>query len=336
MSPLHANPYPSRATRAFARAQVALLLVLSSAIGAAACQAPGSAKTDPKSTESIAPADEPLPNKPTPELALEPIGYFLTEMDARARAWTNLKLGARSAEEMRKLRLLEQEIARRAQERFADVLEELRGGPPKNRAIAALVLGFSGEVSAQQALLVALGDEDAQVVGNALVGLGVLALPDTATAQIAYVLRTHPEGWTRSNAAYALQRIAANARAQQIPLSSEVVESCRLALIDPEPGVRAQAATTLGVLADPSAVAALADLLFDEESLVCVAAARALRAIGQEQLEQKGACARALVQGWERARAERKRALRLELMHLAQTDYGDSTDEWKQWAFRMP
>lgn len=334
MSSFHASAIHASAARARARALAALLLL--GALCAAACQAPGAAKSNEAAGAQAAAADEPLPNKPTPELALEPIGYFLTEMDARARAWTNLKLGARSAEELRKLRLLEQEIARRAQERFADVLEELRGGPPKNRAIAALVLGFSGEVAAQQALLVALGDEDPQVVGNALVGLGVLALPDTATAQIAYVLRTHPEGWTRSNAAYALQRIAANARAQQLEVSSEVVESCRLALIDPEPGVRAQAATTLGVLAEASAVAALADLLFDEESLVCVAAARALRAIGQEQLEQKGACARALVQGWERARAERKRALRLELMHLAQTDYGDSVDEWKRWAFRMP
>jgi HEAT repeat protein len=262
------------------------------------------------------------------------IGYFLNKVDERVRAWSNLKLDARSEADLHTQNLLEQTLQYDTKRRVDELVAQLESGPPRNRAIAAVGLGFSGMPQAQPALLAALTDPDSHVVGNALLGLGVLGAADTPTAEIAYVLRTHRDSWTRNNAAFALQRIATARSADA--RDPELAASLREALADEMAGVRAQCAATLGALHDTESVRPLSDLLYDGENLVALAAAAALASIGAEVPEQKGPTARALVAAYSRARAERRPSLQRELARLADANLGTDVEPWKEWAFKLP
>jgi HEAT repeat protein len=255
-------------------------------------------------------------------------------VDERARAWSNLKLDARNDEDMRKLRVLEQTLQYDTRKRIDELLAQLESGPPRNRTIAAMGLGFSGQPRAQAALLAALGDPDPDVVSNSLLALGILGLPDTPTAEISYHLRAHRDGWARNNAAFALQRISTARTAGQV--DPDLNASLREALTDDMAGVRAQCAATLGALADADSVRALSDLLYDAENLVALAAAGALSSIGAGVSNQRGPCARALVAAYSKARPERRPGLHLELARLAGSNYGDEVQPWRDWAFRLP
>lgn len=262
------------------------------------------------------------------------IGYFLNKIDERVRAWSNLKLDARSEDEIHTRNLLAQTLQYDTKRRVDELVAQLESGPPRNRAIAAVGLGFSGLPQAQPALLAALTDPDPQVVSNALLGLGILGASDTPTAEIAYLLRTHRDGWTRNNAAFALQRIA-TARAPGA-LDPTLASSLREALGDEMAGVRAQCAATLGSLQDPESVRPLSDLLYDGENLVALAAASALASIGSQVPAQKGPSARALVAAYSKARSERRPSLQRELARLANSNLGTDVEPWKEWAFKLP
>lgn len=259
------------------------------------------------------------------------IGFFLAEFDASLRAWNRLRLTAGSDDDARTLRTLENEMAHRAAERRDELVDELEFGPPQSRPIAAAALGFTADPSVQGPLLNALADGEPQVVQHALLALGLLELPDTPTAQIGHLLRQHPDPWTRNNAAYALQRIAlAGGR------SEDIVASSRQALFDEEPGVRAQAAATLGVVADAGARERLQDLLYDDHNLVASAAAASLGRIATEHAEAKGPVARALVDALARVPPSRQARLLRELARLSDVPHGDDVQAWREWAYRLP
>jgi len=171
--------------------------------------------------------------------------------------------------------------------------------------------------------------------------LGILGQADTPTAEIAYHLRTHGDGWARNNAAYALQRIAAApnegaADPGEGAADPALAASLREALADEMAGVRAQCAATLGRLGDAEAVRPLSDLLYDAENLVALASAGALASIGSSVPAQKGPCARALVAAFSKASPERRPGLQRELARLANANYGTDLSSWKEWAFKLP
>ncbi len=275
------------------------------------------------------PASEPytFSKGPSPDS----IGYFLTEFDNSLRYWNNASLTARSEKDFRVLRGLERELTYRSGQRREELVLELESGPPQNRAIAAVALGFTGEELVLSPLLAALSDEDETVLQNALMGIGLLASPDTPVAPVAYQLRTHSDPRTRNNAAYALHRLAGTGVRNE-----ELLSAARAALADEEPGVRAQAASLLGLLVDTLSAQALGDLLYDEKPLVSAAAASALAHLGKQAPETKGECARLLVAAFERGDGPLRRRVRSELVSLNQDDLGDEVDRWREWAYRLP
>jgi HEAT repeat protein len=232
--------------------------------------------------------------------------------------------------EQRQLHLLEGQLRRDARLRLGEVIAELESGPPNNRAVAGVALGFAGVVEAQSPLLAALDDPDSKVVANALLGLGLLALPDTPLAQICYLMRRSPDPYTRNNAALALKYVLDAGGEDDC-----AAESAREAVLDDLPGVRASAALILALTKDAEAMPLLGDLIYDDVPLVCQAAARALARLGREP-ELMGDAARTLVATLDRVDARHRPIVIRELERLARETFGEDTEEWRDWAYRLP
>lgn len=282
------------------------------------------------STEKADVAAEPYYGALTSEREEETLGYYMAELDARLRAWSRYKLTARDDRDRRTRSLLESELAEKTNERFDELLVELSSGPPPNRTVAAMALGFSKNAEALGALVSALSDRNDDVVANALIGLGLLASPQTPLAQVCFLLGSHSDGYTRTNAAYCLQRITEAGGRDDC-----VAEECRFALADTEPGVRAQCAAILGRLADRSDADGLVELLEDEEPLVVAAAATALTEIALRFPESKGAIARTLVDSVERIDRTLRGTVFRQLQRLSDEELGGDLAAWRDWAYRQ-
>ncbi len=266
-----------------------------------------------------------------PEPASLSIGAFLARVDTQVEMWCELTLIASTEEQRAQCRGLQLNLARECAPRIGELIVELEGGPPLNRRRAAAGLGFTFKPEAQGPLLGALHDPSDEVVSNALLGLAVLGMPDTPLESVARLVRTHPDSFLRSNAAWAMRTIVeAGARD---PVAGE---AARMALVDPEPNVRVQSALVLGILADPGSTEALGDLLYDRTRLVAAAGARSLALIGRADASQKGRCARALVRAWERVDPQTRRSVHRALIRLRQADLGDEVGDWVEWAGNMP
>jgi len=304
--------------------RLALAPALLAAGVAAGCSADGKEVEDPYPLDAEA---KPLVD----EMASAEIGAYLQELDKRMRAWGRYKLEARTASDQRVRRSLEQDLVMRTRQRMDELILELESGPPINRAVAAAALGFTGDARVHGPLLVALSDREDLVVNSALLGLGLLARADTPLGEICFLMRSHPDGRMRNNAAYAIQRIVAAGGTD-----SCVVESCRSALVqDTEPGVRSQAALVLGHLAVAEAIGELGNLLEDDEALVVVSAAHALRQIAQARPEARAAAARQLADGLDRVPLNVRGTLLAELVELSGVNLGAESRPWREWAFKL-
>jgi len=271
------------------------------------------------------------PYTPPAELEPDSIGYFLAEYDKSLRRWTDLRLAPASQRDARMLRALDLNLRQRAIKRKQELVGVLETGPRSNREVAAVALGFTGDPSVLSPLLAALADPNESVVEKVLLGLGVLADPETPLAKILFLLQAATQPWTRSNAAYALHCIvAAGGNDDSLP------EACRMALTDEEPGVRAQAASVLGMIHDADSIQNLGDLLQDDVNLALQAAATALARIGREHVEKKGVVARLLVDALDRVERSQRPWLIRELMRLADRNLGEESDPWREWAYRLP
>jgi len=100
--------------------------------------------------------------------------------------------------------------------------------------------------------------------------------------------------------------------------------------------VRAQCASSLGVLADVGAVKLLGELLHDPTNLVALASATALARIGREHAEQKGATARELAGALEEVGADRRQHLLGALRWLSGDNFGEDAVPWLEWAHKLP
>ncbi len=276
------------------------------------------------------------PYAPDPDRPEVPIGAFLTEMDGNIRAWTTLTLTAKSEADVRKWRVLEQDLVYRASGRKAELLEQLESGPPINRTVAAMGLGFvrppeEGEKIVGP-LLNALGDSDPQVVNNAVVALGMLASPSTPIGPIAALLAKESDNRLRGNAALTLRKVIEAGA----PWDPQWIGEVRHGLIDPGPEVMTQCCLLLGLIGDVESIESLALLLQQQPALVCSAAAKALALIGTRVPESEGACARALVAGYKEASDELRPRIRRPMVELAGRDFGDDPEPWEEWAQRKP
>lgn len=282
-------------------------------------------------------AAEPEPYK-GPEEFVEPpspddvsMGKFLADFDTSMRFWTNRMLGARSEEQRREARELENIMGVQAVRRFDELVVELQTGPARNRQRAAAALGFSHDRAALAPLVAALDDPDPDVVHNALLGLTLLGFPETPSDPILALMSDSPDAETRSNAAYALRTFV---EAGQDP--APYLGTVRAALSDPEGGVRVQCALLLGLAADPESVEKLGDMLYAPEALVQHAAIEALKLVGTGDPHTKGPVARLLVTRWRKADRKLEPRLRLAMVQLAGIDYGEEPTPWIEWAQKLP
>jgi len=260
------------------------------------------------------------------------IGYLLAEFDRRMSMWSSLKNEKRNEGDALKIKLLHEELRRKARKELGRLVRTLETDDArKNREVAAAALGFSDDPAVLSPLLAALADADNSVIQKALFGLGILASAETPTQQITYIMTSHPDPITRTNAAYALLRVT-----ERGVRDEEIVADCRSALFDTEAGVRAQAAGILGVVKDADSVDALGDLLTDKVNLVAKAAASSLVNIGASESDQKAKVARLLVDAYERSSQRRRPWIRAQMAFLADQDLGPELSGWLDWAYRLP
>ncbi len=295
------------------------------------CAGTGSADKAKTDAAQAKPDPEPFAEQAEKNRKIEPIGKYLADLDNSMRAWTRLHMTAATADERKKARLLELNIATRAHQRRSEITEQLVTGPLANRVIAASALGFTRDAEAQSPLLSALEDSSQDVVANALLGLMLLGRSDTPLDRICDLARTSSDAGVRTNAMQCLASLV-QAGAQ----ADCAVGTARLGLSDTEPAVRAHSALLLGELEDTESVQVLIDTVQDTVPLVSSAALRSIVWIGRQQGSVKGRIARALLELHENAKASHKNQYRRALVELAGIDYGNDTKEWTDWASRLP
>jgi HEAT repeat protein len=261
---------------------------------------------------------------------VQAIGMFLREINARIRAWTQLTMTARTAEQRLRVSLLEQDLTLRTNERRDEIIHELESGPRANRIIAASALGFTHASEAHSPLLAALEDPDVEIQNNALLGLTLLGRADTPLERVCELLSGGGDGWVRSNAASCASTLV-NAGAR----SDCLLDAARGGLSDVEPGVRSQCALILATLVDTESMDRLAGLLHDEIPLVRAAAVRAIAHIGSESPPHKAAAARELVQVYTQSSGTFRSQVQEALMNLSGRAYGADEKEWVEWARRL-
>ncbi|MCP3915789.1 MAG: HEAT repeat domain-containing protein [bacterium] len=258
-------------------------------------------------------------------------GVYLAELDVSLKAWNNLLLTARDQGELRRVKMLEEDITFRATKRREAILEQLESGPPSNRQIAALALGFTKSPTVLSPLLAALEDTEPDVVSNALMGLAILRDPETPLAGIAHHMTESPYERNRSNASWAILRVLRSGGDG----SEHIRTAAHAALRDDEPSVRAHAALILAHLLDEEALDTLKLQLFDDVNISAGAASRGLAYIGAKQERLKGQCARALTGCLEKVNSTVKASVLRDLMLLSQRNYGKDTDAWVEWSHRL-
>jgi len=332
---------------------ISLLLLLT-----CACASPKEATpNDGKSLGAGIDAPDYIDVGPGIERARElPIGAFLGEIGRRVQGWTR----ARVSGDEEQLRLLGEVLEFECVRRQSEIIEQLESGAPRNRALAAVALGFarrqmklkndlSEEVVDRGALslgplLAAVADPDPKVAANALMGLGILARADTPIAPIAGVLIDSEDAASRSNAAFALTAVA-KAGNDALKAGGEGLDAAQIelgreaairGLSDADLGVRAQCAASLGILGNKDSVAFLGDRLDDEVDFVGQAASIALVRLGRDQPELKGRVARLLAGRLDLVRPTRRSTLLYALVLLSERQMGDSSEVWQDWARRLP
>jgi hypothetical protein len=302
-------------------------LALGLGLVAAACASTGSSKTSQGDGAPERPIAELVESTNTPE----PIGQLLARMDLAIQRWNQLQLAGTTKEDREKARKLELWIQGEAHRRRSELTEQLETGPRQNRVVAAMALGFTREAEAQSPLIAALQDQDPEVVNNALLGLWLLQRADTPLDRIAELLRTSQDPTIRNNAALCLAKLTgAGAR------GDAAIEAARLGLLDSEPSVRSHSAFVLGNLHDKASIEPLKEQLTDTVPIVAAAAAIALKHIAIGVPGEKGKIVRALVAVLDDSKGVVHHEVRVALLELAGKDYGKESEDWLEWALRLP
>jgi HEAT repeat protein len=173
---------------------------------------------------------------------------------------------------------LAQILGRRKSAGAVPVLAELAGHADDNVAIAAIeALGRIGGAAAVEPLLAALSSGNFFRVFPAIDVLGRSGDPRAVQALRALL----EDPLYASNAAEALE----GAHEAKAPAPAPAPLEPRRALSDPDPAVRALAASSLGAAGDPGVVPALFELLGDPDPGVTQAASGAIQSLGSARTE---------------------------------------------------
>ena len=279
---------------------------------------------------------EPVPYDPTVTAEQRSAGILLAEIDQSLRAWNNIVLDGKAAEDLTRLDLLETTLRHKVRTNHGVLVDQLQTGALVNRQIAAAALGFSGDSESLPALLGALQDTNDDVVANALLGLSTLQSPNTQVGGIAKLFSDPSKPVNiRSNAGRTLRTI----RLGNLDESSraQVIEAARLALGDEEASVRVHGSLILAELVDKEAIQRISLLLMDPSPLVARAASRSIARIGSMDQSLKGRAARALTAFIDKVdRQNVRKSLLDDLQRMAQVNYGDNTDAWIEYAHKLP
>lgn len=280
------------------------------------------------------------PTEPEPYTKLtteqQSIGFALAELDGSIQKWNSLVLTGNAVQDGQRVQYLEEAIRYRAREAFIGLVEQIETGPVINRQIAATALGFTGSDDALAPLLAALLDSDGQVVANALLGLSILAHPETPVTNIASKLsdRSQPTN-VRVNAGRALRAVRV-ARLEGEPRAA-VLGAARSGLGDEEPGVVMNCALLLAELGDTDSIFALSERLPHPSPNVARAASRSLAYLGSVEITAKGPAVRALVASIPHVDARGVRPfVYQDLQRLAGKNYGEDVEQWLKYANSLP
>ena len=307
------------------------------AFALAACNSSGGqqAPANGQEVEWIGP-DGPEPYDPNITKDRRLAGAVLADVDKSLRIWVNITLTGNSAKDGSTLNIVEADLRRKVRAKLLVIVEQLETGPPINRQIAAAALGFSGDPKTLSPLLAALEDDSPDVVANALLGLSVLADPDTPRILVAAELEDVNQPFNvRSQAARALRAVGLYDLGEAD--RAAVIRAARAALGDANEGLRPTGAIILAEVVDTNSVPELARALMDPTPLVARAASRALARIGSVDRKFEGQAARALTAALEVVDEDRVRpAILKDLQALAGKNYGDDVEEWVRYAQKLP
>jgi len=260
------------------------------------------------------------------------IGKYLADLSNAMTAWMNITLDASNERERSTKWGLETNLRESVRLRQGEILAELEAGPPQNRVIAAAALGFSEDPAVLSPLLAALDDRDPKVVSNALLGLTLLASPETPLPRIGELLRHGEDSklrWSAANCSRTLIQAGAD--------GSVILDDLRAGLTDlEEPVVRSQCALSLALLEDLDSIEALGGAVYDAVPLVSRAAAQGLVHLGRTVDTCKGEVARILVGALLDGDRELRVRVHRSLRELSGHDYGLDEEEWVKWSERLP
>ncbi len=147
----------------------------------------------------------------------------------------------------------------------------------KGQTIAVQALGFSKRAEATDLLVSALTEQDAALVGNALIGLKLRADPATPLPPLVDLLRARFAPLALANVVLAREKVGR-------PVESRTAQEAMTGLVglirDRDPYVRLHAAKAMGALRQSESIDFLVLLLKDEHPTIRIAAAAALERIG--------------------------------------------------------
>jgi HEAT repeat protein len=307
------------------------------ALGATGCRSSTPAET-PRSAGSSGVLKPILPN---------PIGsaqgerYF--RVDTLISQWDAAQAEGRDAEAA----ALATRVGEEVDADFAGFVAASRGDQGlRAQSLAVKALAFSKDPMATQHLADRLGDQDADLVGNALIALKVRSDLTTPLPPLLKLLRS-PVTSHRRFAPLALANVLLARERAGIALEQAFVDPAVTGLVglvqDRDPVVRLHAAKAFGALRRPEANDLLVLLLKDDHPRIRVAAAAALERIGDARtfpqviglLDASDAETRPLVRGVLVSFAGRLQGAPLSPEVVA--SLGDSPRAWDHWfATRSP
>lgn len=250
------------------------------------------------------------------------IGRLIVDCDQHLRAWSNAMAQARDPQNQELVTYTTQALGVLVAKNRSALENQAISGAARNRAIACAALGFSGDFSVTPLLLNGVSSGDAEVVSKALLGLGVLADPNTSMAPVrSAVFAVEADDSVHSNAAFALFQIAIKNQRDPDGSMGAILEAL---LRSPQPSVRSQAALSLGLIQANLAVPPITDLLAgDAVPDVRTAAAYALGQIGST------ASTAPLVAALRDPNELTAGAARAALVRIHGRDLGPDPDSWR-------
>lgn len=196
------------------------------------------------------------PEQPRGELR---VGQAIFDCDTHLKTWILAMSKPRTGVNQENITFTAMSLNRLVNKEKKILLEEAVSGPSRNRGIASAALGFSADPEVLPVLVNNAADEDPFVASKALLGIGVLADPETPSSTFFRALRRddRTEEMTR-NLAFAIFQITEGTRDDPDGGLAPVLLSL---LDDPDMGVRRQAVLSLGLIKASIAIPPLTDML---------------------------------------------------------------------------